>query len=121
MNGGPRGPGGPGGAAGGPPGAPPPPPGPPVDAPEGTPDLKLFTCLFHLDRDPDQRENVAARHPDVVERLQARWDGYRAAVAGRSVPRALSLDPAFVELLQRTGYDFGKAPPEGVQRAVGTD
>ena len=118
---GPPGPGGPAPAAAPPPGAPPPAPGPPGDAPDGTPDLKLFTCLFHLEQDPDQRQNVAVQHPDVVARLQARWDGYRAAVAGRSVPRALSLDPAFVELLQRTGYDFGKAPPEGVQPAGGAE
>ncbi|MEC8425484.1 MAG: sulfatase-like hydrolase/transferase, partial [Myxococcota bacterium] len=110
----------PGGAAAAPPpGAPPPPPGPPAETPGGTPDLKLFTCLFHLERDPGQEHNVADRHPDVVARLQSRWDGYRSAAAGRSVPRALTLDPAFVELLQRTGYDFGKAPPAGVQPAGG--
>lgn len=110
----------PGGAAAAPPpGAPPPPPGPPAETPGGTPDLKLFTCLFHLERDPGQDDNVADRHPDVVARLQSRWDGYRAAAAGRSVPRALTLDPAFVELLQRTGYDFGKAPPAGVEPAGG--
>jgi arylsulfatase A-like enzyme len=126
AGGGPPGPPGHGPAGGGPPpgppeaGAPhgaPPPPGPPEGAPTGTPDLKLFTCLFHLEQDPGQDRNLADRHPEVVAQLQARWDGYRAAVAGRSVPRALTLDPAFVELLQRTGYDFGKAPPEGVQPA----
>lgn len=99
-----------------PPGAPPPPPAAPGGP--GAPDLKLFTCLFHLDDDPKQQVNLAAKHPEVVDQLQARWDGYRAAVAGRSVPRALTLDPAFVELLQRTGYDFGKEPPPGVAPAA---
>jgi arylsulfatase len=99
-----------------PPGAPPPAAAPPT--PGSAPDLQLFTCLFNTEQDPHQRVNLAQANPAIVDQLQARWDGYRAAVAGRSVPRALTLDPAFVELLQRTGYDFGKDLPAGVEPAA---
>ena len=67
--------------------------------------MQLYTCLFDLN-EKKQSHNRAQSHPEVVEQLRARWDGYRAAVAGRAVPQQLKLDPEFVELLQRTGYDF---------------
>jgi arylsulfatase A-like enzyme len=79
---------------------PPPPPGAPLGEP------LVNTCLFNISDDPGQLTNLATRHPETVEQLQARWDGFRAARAGRSVPRDLRLDPSMVEMLQRTGYDF---------------
>ena len=66
----------------------------------------LHTCLFHLVNDPKQQRNVASENPKVLEQLLSRWDGYRAAVRGESIPKQLTFDPAFLELLQRTGYDF---------------
>ncbi len=71
-----------------------PPPGP------GQP----FHCLFRLDQDPDQTQNLAAAHPDVVTQLQRRWDGFQAARAGKSVARELQLDPSFKALLRKSGY-----------------
>ena len=62
------------------------------------------TCLFHLETDPAQDRNVAASHPEVVADLQARWDKFRAAHADEGTK--LSLDPAFIKELQRTGYNF---------------
>ncbi len=66
------------------------------------------TCLFQ-DSDPEQLQDVAADHPHVVTDLLATWDGFRSARAGQVVPDALRLDPAFVELLQSSGYDFHPA------------
>lgn len=62
------------------------------------------TCLFNLETDPGQNQNVAAEHLDVVNDLQSRWDKFRIArgIQGES----LQLDPAYVEQLQKTGYDF---------------
>lgn len=83
---------------------PPPPPGAPLTAP-------LFhTCLFNLDSDPKQATNVAKQHPDIVDALSKRWEAFRAARRGQSVPRDLRLDPAMIEMLQRTGYDFRSEP-----------
>ena len=79
---------------------PPPPPGEPLGEP------LINTCLFNIDDDPTQSTNLAKGNPDVVERLQSRWDGFRSARSGRSIPRDLRLDPAMIEMLQRTGYDF---------------
>ncbi len=36
--------------------------------------------LFHLDRDPSERYNVAERYPDIVARLQERMDAFRREV-----------------------------------------
>jgi len=79
---------------------PPPPPGAPLGEP------LIHTCLFNTENDPQQSRNLAQENADVVEELQARWDGFRRAREGRSVPRDLRLDPAMIEMLQRTGYDF---------------
>jgi len=62
-------------------------------------------CLFH-ESDPEQLLDVAANHPQVVTDLLATWEGFRSARAGQLVPDALRLDPAFVELLRSSGYDF---------------
>ena len=79
---------------------PPPAPGEPLGEP------LVNTCLFNISDDPGQLTNIAKSNPDVIQRLQKRWDGFRAARAGQSLPRDLALDPSMVELLQRTGYDF---------------
>ena len=79
---------------------PPPAPGEPLGEP------LVNTCLFNISSDPGQLTNLAKTNPDVVTRLQKRWDGFRSARAGQSLPRDLALDPSMVELLQRTGYDF---------------
>jgi arylsulfatase A-like enzyme len=67
------------------------------------------TCLYDLDADPAQSRSVAREHPDVVKDLLGRWDAFRAARARDATQ--LSLDPAYVEELRRTGYDFRGAPP----------
>ena len=70
----------------------------------------MYTCLFNLNTDPKQARNVAKANPEVVHQLKNRWDAFRAARKGRSVPRDLRLDPAMIEMLQRTGYDFRTEP-----------
>jgi arylsulfatase A-like enzyme len=79
--------------------SPPPPPGEP------------FTCLYDMRTDPLQQHNLAVEHPDVARQLQARWDGFRAARAGRSVARDVQMDPSFKALLRKSGY-FAAVPPE---------
>lgn len=83
---------------------PPPPPGAPLGEP------LMYTCLFNLQTDPKQARNVADSNPEIVDQLKRRWDAFRAARKGRSVPRDLRLDPAMIEMLQRTGYDFRSEP-----------
>ncbi|MSP55350.1 MAG: hypothetical protein EXR69_07085 [Myxococcales bacterium] len=73
-----------------------------VDVPRGP--GEPATCLFNLETDPGQERNVAASHPEVLADLQARWDKFRAAHSDEGTQ--LSLDPAFVKELQRTGYNF---------------
>jgi arylsulfatase A-like enzyme len=70
-----------------------------------------FKCLFNLDTDPGQTRNLAQQHPDVVQKLQARWDGFRAVAAGKVTPVALKHDPEFKALLKRSGY-FNASEPE---------
>jgi hypothetical protein len=93
------------------PGEAPAPGAPPMPGPgrPGSPPT-LRKCLFNLDADPGEKTDLADAHPEQVQALLGRWQGYREAVAGRAVPRELQLDPAFVELLQRTGYDFQNEP-----------
>ena len=86
------------------PGSPPPPPPPGAGPAERD-------CLFDLSTDPEQATNLAEQQPERVRAMLALWRGYRDAVAGRSVSRDVRLDPAFVELLQRTGYDFVPGAP----------
>lgn len=71
-------------------------------------DLRLpnqpATCLYDLVADPLQTRNLARQKMDVVADLQGRWDKFRAARGQAGA--ALNLDPAYVEELQKTGYDF---------------
>ncbi len=76
----------------------------------GGPPPKARTCLYDLQADPRQAHDVADEHPEVVEDLLARWDGFREARAGSSVAEELRLDPEFVALLQASGYDFRADP-----------
>lgn len=61
-------------------------------------------CLFDLMQDPDQQKNLATLHPEVVQDLMERWERFR--VARGIVGKQLQLDPAYVQQLQKTGYDF---------------
>ena len=70
-----------------------------------------FKCLFNIDADAGQTTNLARKHPDVVQKLQARWDGFRAAKAGRTTPTEVVHDPEFKDLLRRSGY-FNASKPE---------
>ena len=62
------------------------------------------------DNDPKQLTNVARQNTEVVERLQARWDGYRATKAGKATPVSVEHDPEFKALLRRSGY-FNASEP----------
>ncbi len=77
----------------------------------GTRPGQLETTLYDLARDPLQTTDVASANSALVTGLTARWEGFRAARAGRAVPTELTHDPAFIELLQRTGYDFRPTAP----------
>ena len=71
---------------------------------------QMPVCLYHRDSDPGQTRSVAAENPEVVQMLMDRWDGFRQARS--STGRQLDLSPAFVEALQKTGYDFSTGVPE---------
>ena len=61
--------------------------------------------LFDIVADPRERQNVAARHPDVVRRLQ---EDYRAFATRSRVyaeqPATEHLSPEAVEQLRALGY-----------------
>ena len=61
-------------------------------------------CLYHMVNDQAQRQNIAMRHPDVVNRLLAVWRSYRQA--NQHAATALQLSPEFVKTLRQSGYDF---------------
>ncbi len=70
-----------------------------------------FTCLYDMSTDPQQLSDLSTRRKDVVQELQRRWDGFRAAKAGQTIARDLQMDPSFKELLRKSGY-FSAVPPE---------
>ncbi len=70
-----------------------------------------FKCLFNLETDAGQTINLARQQPEVVKKLQARWDGYRAAKSGQTTPTEVVHDPEFKALLRRSGY-FNASKPE---------
>ncbi len=72
----------------------------------------LDPYLFDLSVDPAELHDLAPSRPEIVESLRVRWEGFRKARAGRAVPMELRHDPAFVELLRRTGYDFAATVPD---------
>ena len=61
--------------------------------------------------DPQQLTDLSTQRTDVVQELQRRWDGFRAAKAGQVVARDLQLDPSFKALLRKSGY-FSAVEPE---------
>jgi hypothetical protein len=61
------------------------------------------TCLYDLSSDPAQEHNLAQSRPEVVAALRQRWEGFAESQAEG---QQLDLDPALVEELRRTGYDF---------------
>jgi arylsulfatase A-like enzyme len=61
------------------------------------------TCLYDLSSDPAQEHNLAQSRPEVVTALRQRWEGFAESQAEG---QQLDLDPALVEELRRTGYDF---------------
>jgi arylsulfatase A-like enzyme len=81
--------------------------GPPHLDPPRTPG-EAATCLFDVSADPGQTRNVALSHPEVVADLTARWKAFRDTRGADATP--LALDPAFVEQLRKSGYDFRGEP-----------
>jgi arylsulfatase A-like enzyme len=71
---------------------------------------ELPLCLFNTVDDPPQVKNIAVANRETVELLLERWNGFREARANSG--QQLDLSPAFVEELQRTGYDFRTGAPE---------
>lgn len=61
------------------------------------------SCLYDLGKDPGQENNVAAENPEVVRELMESWAAFTES---RAPGQQKELDPAFVEELRRTGYDF---------------
>jgi hypothetical protein len=59
--------------------------------------------------DPLQNQSVAGNHPDVVADLLDRWKGFQSAHGRSGQKRELSA--AFIEELQRSGYDFSTGAP----------
>ncbi len=81
--------------------------GRPADDPPRRPG-EPATCLYDVAADPAQDHNVAAAHPTVVRELLTRWSDFRAARGTEGA--TLALDPAFVETLRTSGYDFSGKP-----------
>lgn len=72
------------------------PPGPPA-------------CLFDLQNDFAQEQDLAAVKPDVVARLRQMWSGYRASRSGGGTD--VELSDALADELRRTGYDLQPVSP----------
>jgi arylsulfatase A-like enzyme len=79
---------------------------PPEQSPPRKPG-EVARCLYNLDSDPQQSTLISRNHPKVITKLYALWKKIRSN--RESIENTLLLDPAFVEELQRTGYDF-KSP-----------
>ena len=75
----------------------------------GLMDEGMPVCLFNHDTDPDQQRSVAGSESKVAGDLLSRWrTSVRRTVAWASGRR---LSPAFIEELQRSGYDFSTGAP----------
>jgi len=66
-------------------------------------------CLYNHDTDPGQLRSLAGLKPEVVTDLLSRWKGYREVHGNIGERRELS--DAFIQELQRSGYDFSKGAP----------
>jgi arylsulfatase A-like enzyme len=62
------------------------------------------TCLFNIVDDPGQTANQARGNMAVVKDLLGAWDAFRAARAKSG--EQLTLDPAMIEQLHKSGYNF---------------
>ncbi|MBL7009276.1 MAG: sulfatase-like hydrolase/transferase, partial [Planctomycetes bacterium] len=61
--------------------------------------------LYDLEADPGERNNVAELHPEVVERLEAKIDAFRArSRPGASAEPAASMDQDVLAELRELGY-----------------
>jgi arylsulfatase A-like enzyme len=78
-------------------------------AASGLMDQGMPVCLYNMDEDPNQMSNVASLRPKIARELLERWNGFRAAHGRTGEVRELS--PAFIEELQRSGYDFSTGAP----------
>jgi arylsulfatase A-like enzyme len=79
---------------------------------------KLFRDgqLYHLESDIGETKNVAARHPDVVQRLTAYLDEFELEIQENSRPVGVAQNPR--TLLPRPGVegDEGFAPTLSIRR-----
>lgn len=65
--------------------------------------------LYDLERDPGERDDLAASHPELVERYAARLDAHRARVeAHRRAPVPVEFSPREVRALRALGYVEGR-------------
>lgn len=71
--------------------------------------------LYRIDIDPEEKHDVAAEHPDVVERMRATLDALqaRARAAAGSETRAIEHTPAELDLLKQLGYIGVEEDPGG--------
>ena len=76
---------------------------------QGVMDEGMPVCLFNMNSDPGQLSSVAGLQRDAVTDLLTRWKNFRAAHGQAGEQKTLS--PAFVEELQRSGYDFSTGAP----------
>lgn len=70
-----------------------------------TGDAAHAMMLFDLEADPTEQHDVAAQHPDIVERLKAKFD-----VLDRQVPSFPPIQPAWKGLKDVRGGDFEYRP-----------
>jgi choline-sulfatase len=75
----------------------------------GVSDQGMPVCLFNLEKDPGLNNSVSGSHPQEVQDLLERWNGFRKAHGRLGERRELS--DAFIEELQRSGYDFSTGAP----------
>ena len=64
-------------------------------------------CLFELRSDPTEHVDVAAAHPDVVARLQARLSSANATVFAPLRPRSAKACEASLSKYKDPRYEFG--------------
>ena len=75
----------------------------------GLMDEGMPVCLFNHETDPGQLRSVAGSESKIAGDLLTRWRNFRTA-HGR-VGERKTLSPAFIEELQRSGYDFSTGAP----------
>ena len=68
--------------------------------------------LFDIEKDPDERTNLAASQPSVVRDLEARAGRY----SGAELPSAAAADAQSAERLRALGYSSGSRRNNGAQR-----